>query len=199
MMRLSEYPKKWLTLAIEASGHLRDVEKKTVVEKLIQLKRDAGIRAGRAYDPTNGDWLTNAVAQQGTKPFHAIVASQNPDGHAFILVADELSDADPLIVAPRDVRVVREAPALAKEMALLLENARVVVFVDAYYDPFKARYQSTLGECLKIVKSANRSANCDIHCLEEHSAFATAIERSAKAKFGKVISRGNDGHNLSLA
>ncbi len=25
-------------------------------------------------------------------------------GHAFILVADEVSDADPLIVAPRDVQ-----------------------------------------------------------------------------------------------
>jgi hypothetical protein len=28
---LSEYPKKWLPLAIEAAGHLLDVEKKTVV------------------------------------------------------------------------------------------------------------------------------------------------------------------------
>jgi hypothetical protein len=187
---LSEYPKKWLRLAIEAAAPLPDVEKKTVVEKLIQLKRNAGIHSGRGYDPAGGDWLTNAVAQQALKPFHAILASQNPDGHTFVLTTDKVDESDALMVAPRDVEVIREAPSLASEMALMLENARIVVFVDAYYDPFDARYQSTLRECLKLVKSANRCTNCDIHCLEERSASTTAIERSARAKFGKVIPAG---------
>jgi len=58
------------------------------------------------------------VAQQANKPFHAIVATQNPDGRAFVLVASEVSDEDPLIAAPRDVQVIMEAPTLAAKMAL---------------------------------------------------------------------------------
>lgn len=168
-----------------------DVEKKTITEKLIQLKRDAGIHSGRAYNPTLGDWLTNAVSQQPIKPFHAILASQNPDGHPFILAAEEVSDANPLIVAPRDVQVPMEAPALAAEMALMLENARVVLFVDPYYDPFNAQYQNTLRECLRLVRSENHCTGCEIHHLDcSDSPSAEAIEREARAKFGTVIPPG---------
>jgi hypothetical protein len=195
---LSEYPSKWLPLAIEAARHLPDLEKKTVVEKLIQLKRDAGIRSGRAFDPSNGDWLANAIEQQAIKPFHAILASRNPDGKVFVLVANEVSDADPLIVAPRDIRVVREARALAKEMALMLENARVVVFVDGYYDPFDARYQSTLAECLKLVKSANRCTNCD-SLSGRTVCFRDDNRTKRESKVWQGNSRRNDGHNLPLA
>jgi hypothetical protein len=78
-------PKKWLRLAIDAAAPLPDYEKKTVVERLVQLKREASIHSGRAYDPTRGGWLTNAVSQQAIAPFHAILASQNPDKHPFIL------------------------------------------------------------------------------------------------------------------
>ena len=94
------------------------------------------------------------------------MASQNPDGHEFVLVANEVSDRDPLIVAPRDVQVVMEAPALAAEMALMLENAGVVLFVDGYYDPFNVQYQNTLRECLRVMKTANRCTDCEIHQLD---------------------------------
>ena len=185
---LSEYPKKWLPLAIEAAGHLRDVEKKTVVEKLIELKRVAGIRSGRIYDPEIGDWLTNAIAQRTVKSFHAIVASQNLHSHPSVLVADKVTDADPLMVAPRDVEVIMEAHALAAEMAMMIENARVVLFVDRFYDPFNAQYQNTLRECLSLMKSANHCNGCEIHHWDlPDSAPADAIEREARTKFGGVI------------
>jgi hypothetical protein len=107
------------------------------------------------------------------------------------LVANNVSDADPLMMAPRDVQVIMEAPALAKEMALMLENARVVAFVDAYYDPFNSQYQNTLRECLRLVKSGNRCTGCEIHHSDlSDSPPAEAIEREARAKFGRVIPLG---------
>jgi hypothetical protein len=174
-----------------AAAPLRDYEKKRVIERIAQLKRDAGIHSGRAYDPGRGDWLTNAVAQQAIKPFRAILASANPGKYPFILTTDEVSEADALMAAPRDIQVVREAPALAAEMALMLENARVVVFVDRFYDPFDARYQSTLRECLNLVKSGNHCTGCEIHH-EDHqrSPSAEAIECEARAKFSTVIPSG---------
>jgi hypothetical protein len=78
------YPKKWLPMAIDATAHLLDMEKKRVVEMLVTLKRRASMRSGRSYDPALSDWLRNAVAQQAIEPFHAILASANPDARDFI-------------------------------------------------------------------------------------------------------------------
>ena len=187
---LSEYPKKWARLAIEATAPLPDYEKKRVIARIAQLKRDAGVHSGRAYDPASGDWLANAVAQQAINPFRAILASTNPGRCPFVLTTDEVHETDALMVAPRDIEVIREAPALATTMALLLENASYVLFVDGWYSPLNPKYQSTLCECLKLVKAANHSTICEIHCREERCAPAEMIERNARAQFGRVIPPG---------
>jgi hypothetical protein len=76
-------------------------------------------------------------------------------------------------------------------MALLLETAKSVLFVDAYYDPFNAKYQSTLRECLKLVHLANPQARCEIHHKDHQKCPpAEAIEREAKLKFRTVIPQG---------
>jgi hypothetical protein len=188
---LALYPNGWLGLAIEAAARLPDVEKKTVIERLIELKRNASVRSGRAYDSVHRDWLSNAVAQQAIEPFRAILAAENPDAHAFILTTEEITEAHPLIAAPHDFEVIREAPVLAAAMALLLKSANTVLFVDAYYDPFNARYQSTLRECLKLIHATHPHAVCEIHHLDQpRCPPANAIERDAKAKFAAVIPKG---------
>jgi hypothetical protein len=116
---LSLYPAKWLPLSIDAASGLRDVEKKTVVERLLSLKRNASIRSGRSYDPTVKDWLGNAVAQQAIIPFHAILARQNPEARDFVLTTDDISETHPMMVAPHDVQVERDAPTLASRTAWL--------------------------------------------------------------------------------
>jgi hypothetical protein len=188
---LSLYPKKWLTLAIEAAEGLPDVEKKTVTERLIKLKRDASIKSGRNYDPALNDWLRNAILQQTVAPFRAIVASSNPSAHAFVLKADEIEEASPLMAAPHDFEVKRVAKDIAAAMSLFLASANTILFVDAYYDPFNAKYQNTMRECLKIVHAENQQAVCEVHHLDHaRCPPAAAIEREARNKFGGVIPDG---------
>src|SRR5579863_8659087 len=86
---LSLFPKKWLALAIEATSHLPDTEKKRVVEKLKELKDQSSVRSGRNYDPEIGTWLQNALAQQASDPFHAIIANTNPTSHPSVVVIGE--------------------------------------------------------------------------------------------------------------
>jgi hypothetical protein len=145
---LSLFPKKWLALAIEATSHLPDTEKKKVVEKLTQLKHQSSVRSGRNYDPEIGTWLQNALAQQAANPFHAIITSSNPTSHPSVVVIGELDEANPLIRVSHDASVVREARALAAAMKLLLQSAEKVLFVDPFYDPFNRKYPDTLRACL---------------------------------------------------
>jgi hypothetical protein len=119
------------------------------------------------------------------------VASENPNAAPFILTPGEISEDHRLIAAPHDFEVDRDAPALAAAMALLLKSANTVLFVDAFYDPFNARYQKTLRECFKLLHTANRRAVCEIHHLDlPKSPPADAIEREARAKFSAVIPTG---------
>lgn len=193
---LSLFPKKWLPLAIEATTHLPVIEKARVIEKLTKLKRAASIRSGRSYDPAIGTWLSNALAQQADDPFHAIIANENPTAHPSILLVGELDEDNPLIGVPPDAAVIREASALMAAMKLLLRSAEKVLFVDAYYDPFNAKYQDTLRACLRAVHDGNPTAICEIHHLDSGKCPPfDAIEREAKAKFVGVIP---DGMALSI-
>jgi hypothetical protein len=66
-----------------------------------------------------------------------------------------------------------------------------VFLVDAYYDPFNARYQDTLRGCLKEIHKGNPNAVVQIHHLDQgRCPPVDAIEREAKAKFGTVIPQG---------
>jgi hypothetical protein len=59
------------------------------------------------------------------------------------------------------------------------------------YDPFNARYQNAIRECLKVVHAANPHAICEIHHLDlPRSPPIDAIECEARAKFGNVIPQG---------
>ena len=188
---LALYPKKWLPLAIEAADDLPDLQKKTVVEKLIRLKRDCSIRSGRAYDPELDNWLANAIAQQSVDPFHAIIAVDNAEGNEFVLPTNDLDESHPLFVAPHDSQVQRDVGSLVTAMSLLLRTATSLKFVDAYYDPFNTKYQTTLRACLELVNTGNPNAVCEIHHLDHNRCPPTdAIEREAHVKFRNIIPDG---------
>lgn len=188
---LSLFPKKWLPLAIEAANHLPDIEKARVIERLAKLKREASIRSGRNYDPAIGTWLQNALAQHAIDPFHAIIAAANPTADVSVVLANDVTDALPLMEVRQDAAIAREPSTLVSAMKLLLQSADTVLFVDTYYDPFNAKYQATLAACLSAVHQANPGATFEIHHLEhKRSPPLDAIEREAKKKFSKVIPNG---------
>ena len=141
---LSLYPSQWLPLAIKEADGLSDTDKKKVTEKLLQLKKNCSIRSNRDYGPDLPEWIDNAIAQQAIDPFHAIIAMENPGDENFILQANDIDDIHPLFSVPHECRIQREAKPLAETMSVILKAARHVLFVDAYYDPFKKEYQNTL-------------------------------------------------------
>jgi hypothetical protein len=134
------------------------------VSRLQKAKADALISSGRAYDPSAGDWLDNALIQHAVDPFHAIIVSENRGTRDFILVADEVDEAQPLMVAPNIWEVPRVAASLAAAMAPFLRSSKDILFVDPYFNIQDPRYKETLKASLAIV-AANRAdgMRCEIH------------------------------------
>lgn len=188
---LSQFPKIWLSMAIDAAAHLPPVEKQRVIEKLRRLREHASVRRGRAFDPTGGTWVDNALTQHANMPFRAIVAATDVAGHAEVVMPDDVSETHPLFTVMRNAKIPREAAAITTALAPLLACARRVLLVDKYYDPFRAKYQQTLRELLAVAHAGGPAIEFEVHyCEHVHCPDAVAIEREAATKFVGVIPAG---------
>lgn len=183
---LSQYPKQWLPRAIDAAAHLPPIEKQRVIEKLRRLKESASIRSGRAFDPSSGNWLDNALKQHAIAPFRAILCGDGASGPPELVNLDEVSETHPLFEVARSTRIPRDAVSITTAVAPLISCARRALLIDKYYDPFNAKYQRTIREILKI---AHRSGvEFEIHyCEHGRCPEASSIEREAHVKFAGVI------------
>lgn len=188
---IAQFPREWFEEVLREAALVRPADKLRMIEKLNEARRTKVIKSSRAYNRAAGDWLFNALQQHAISPFHAIIATQNPNASQDVLLVQDLDELHPLMAVPQDFEVNRDALSLAGAMALMLRSAGVALFVDAYYDPFNGRYQNTLRECLKILHAANPRAICEIHHLDSpRCPPIEAIEREARAKFNAVIPLG---------
>jgi hypothetical protein len=146
---VSRYPKPWKRLVWQAFQSSDDLERTRMVELLQRLSERMVHRRGYQWDPGRA-WSENARAEHVRAPFHAIVvARENPDGHARVLVAAELNDATPLWAVPRGVPIARRAADMAAAVAAMLRIAEIVVFVDPYFGPDRSRHRRTLEAFLR--------------------------------------------------
>jgi hypothetical protein len=178
---ISQFPKAWFKEVYIASEAMKPVERKRLEESLNWAKRSKVIRSGRQYDQALGGWLPNAIAQQATSPFHAIIAEQNPHGHPKVLIVDDVDDNHPLMAAPHTWDVDRVGVAIAGAMRPLLTSATTVLFVDRFFDISKAKYQETLKACLDVIHaSGGACVRCEIHfCDHDNRPPPEFIEREA--------------------
>jgi hypothetical protein len=178
---ISQFPKAWFKEVYIASEAMKPVERKRLEESLNRAKRSKVIRSGRQYDQALGGWLPNAIAQQATSPFHAIIAEQNPHGHPKVLIVDDVDDNHPLMAAPHTWDVDRVGVAIAGAMRPLLTSATTVLFVDRFFDISKAKYQETLKACLDVIHaSGGACVRCEIHfCDHDNRPPPEFIEREA--------------------
>lgn len=196
---ISRFPKKWEREVIEAAQQsgIGDVRLKSLVSRLQHVKTTALIPSGRDYDPSAGDWLDNALRQQTVQPFHAIIALENRGNRAFILVADDVDETSPLMVAPSNWEVSRVGTDLAAAMAPLLRSSRDVLFIDRYFNLEDARYRETLKASLAIVAAGGiDGARCEIHYGEhDRRPPSRIVEKNAGRWLAGVIP---DGMSIKL-
>lgn len=182
---ISNFPSKWVRELIQACDGLPDVEKKRIVEKLSHpdFKRTRLISGARLYDPAK-EWLINAEEQHDKKPFHAIISRTNPRVHGAVLVASTIDEHTPLMNVPREDKFVRSAAILSKQLRLLLENSREILFVDAHFDPRRPKWRNPLAEWLRVaVKNGNTLARCEYHLANDETKLSAHLFRQACEKW----------------
>jgi hypothetical protein len=188
---ISRFPKKWEREVYDSAAQMKPVERARLEIALKEAKRTKVVRSGRAYDPAIGSWLQNAITQHVAVPFHAIIAENNPTDHPQVVTVDEIDEQHALIAVKQDSPVSREAEPIAAALDWFLRAGARILFVDPYFDPYNARYKSTLSACLACVKADNPGAACEIHFRYHHNKPTTfELERDALALFYGVIPAG---------
>ena len=184
---LSLYPKKWLEMAINATEHLPPLKKKQVIAKLRRLKELGAVRSRRSYDPKIDTWIANALAQQASKPFHAIVAEDNVLDCPEVVVPDDVSDEHHLFQVEQTKVVAREAVAIGTALAPLLSFSNRALLVDKFYNPFESGYQDTLRELLhRAASTRSDPIDLEVHYCE-HKKHAGTAEIASKAKAAEIF------------
>jgi len=142
---ISRFPKYWSRLVIEACTE-SGVRRTRFVERLKNIDAKM-LRSGRSYEPTM-TWLENAERQHAGQPFHAIIATQNPNGIPEIIISDDLDENTPLWKVRREIRIARRARDLATQIAPIIRCSKEILLVDQNFLPTRDRYQKSIKSIL---------------------------------------------------
>lgn len=157
-----------------------------------KIRRDTHkfLVTGRNYNGTT-DWLTNAKAQMATRPFHAIIATQNPGAVSEVLVAGEFAKDDaPFKVKPQD-NIPRRAAELAQCASLLVCHSDEIQFVDPYFDPSEPRWRNTFKSIVSMrCASAGKLKVLEVHRAKPDPFIAGVQESNFTNRLADIVPSG---------
>jgi len=156
---ISQYPKKWKKMVYEACAGCRDVERSRIEQRLADID-DRLLRTTTIFDVAQ-PWLANAETNR--KAFRAVISTANPARHDNVIIADDISDSDPLWYVEREKPVLRTAQELANCAGRLLEHAREVLFIDPHFNPEMSRYRNTLKAFLEKIPEPGKLKRIEYH------------------------------------
>lgn len=173
---LAKYPKAWKRMVYEGLN-CPEIEKARIIERLRSLdERTFGPRKDAPYNSAR-DWLSNAEAEHGRAPFHAIIAARGTESRHVISAAD---------VDERDERwnvwsgrtVPRDPASLARAVALLLRASKRVVLIDPY---FRADQSDKTDPLVELCRSLSDSASIEIHFSDHKVSYSFSMDAARRA------------------
>lgn len=188
---ISRLPGKWEKKVIQAAKEagVPDIRMASIIERLRNAKL-AMVDLGRPYDSEKA-WIENALTEHQRSPFRAIIAQKKSGGNVHVLAVADVDEQQPLMAVAQDCAVSREAESIAGALSGFLRASTRILFVDPFFDPYNARYKTTLRACLAVVKADNPSAACEIHYrYHNNKPTNTELEREAASLFNEVIPEG---------
>lgn len=140
---IAAYPKKWVSQVWQAFQNSPNGQNQNAERKLDALLRDLtqNMVKRRNTFPEITVWLDRAEAEHAERPFHAMLARENPRGSSHVVPAERLiAEGHPRWVVPDNPPVTRSAVELVAAVAPMLRACRHIVFIDPYFDPVKQRF-----------------------------------------------------------
>lgn len=148
---ISEYPKKWRRMVYDAAEGFTEIQRK-ILEEWMADKASFLVPSGRAYtQPDN--WLKSAEIAHAEKPFHAVLARENPRSHPVVISAEQpVTEKHPLFHCPRECAMPKTVTGYVAVSRSLLQYSRLVIFIDPYFKAVK-EWGEPLGAMLACLPS----------------------------------------------
>ncbi len=163
---ISRYPKRWERMVLDALS-CPPVERARIEEALRRGKNRLLSRHHEWQESLS--WLANAEAEHALRPFHGIIAADNPNNRPFILRESDLDETQPppLWAVARSRVVKRTAAEMVEVLQVLLRMAKTVLFVDPNFGPRSRNFRVVLEGCL--VAMLDQHKKCQAHRIEYHT------------------------------
>ena len=193
---VSRYPKKWRKLVWDTfnttSGNTASPVARARMTKLLkQLAKPEVKRLERVWDEAQ-DWLINAESEYERRPFHAILARDNPRAYANVIrEADILSDTAADWDAPHTRVVKRTAEEMAACVAPMLRCATKILFVDPHFRATEERFRKPLSAFLRVVDARASEITLELHTADRDNAPSwEEFQKECKGKLPSIIPQG---------
>lgn len=173
---LAEYPRRWKRMIYDGL-RCPDVEKKRIAVRLEKLdKRVLSPRAGATYDGAR-PWLENAVAENGRRPFHAILAN-GVAAAPNVIDGTTIDDTHPLWKVENGRFVSRDPAAFVAALELLLAASTRVLIIDPY---FRADQDAKTRPLAAFCGEVAGKAAIEVHFSDEHYGYTACMALAARA------------------
>ena len=165
---VARYPKKWAKLVWDAfeadfGQTASPVDRNRMGKLLKQIIKPVVRRPDCIWDIAR-DWLTNAESEHARKPFHAILARNNPRSNVNIMRESEiLEDMAEGWDTPGTTIVPRNAEEMAKSVAPMLRCATKILFVDPNFRANRERFRRPLTAFLQNVDTQTSRITIELH------------------------------------
>ena len=124
------------------SNDVGEIERKKIEDRLSVID-DKIMKMNREYDG-NLDWLQNAERSHTVMPFHAIVASINPNHNDSVLLSEDVDDQNDLWQCDTEIPVPKNPVSLAIVVQNLFQISHSILFIDPHFGPESGRFRITL-------------------------------------------------------
>lgn len=193
---VSRYPKKWTKLVWDAfetdfGKTASPVDRSRMGKLLKQITKPVVKRPGCLWDATH-DWLTNSESEHTRKPFHVILARNNPRHHISVVRESEvLEDTSESWDAPSTVTVPRNAEEMANCVAPMLRCATKILFVDPNFRANRERFRNPLAAFLQHVDTQTSKTTIELHTEDRNDTLSwTEFRKECEDKLPSVIPEG---------
>ena len=186
---VTQYPKKWRKQVWEAfyanfGQSTGEDDKERITELLIQLTMPEVLHSNTKFKK-KCTWLENAEQENKRRPFHAILAQNNPRNNSQVVLGKDVllgMDPPPLWNVPHEIPIQRTAASMAKHLEPMLRCATRILFIDPHFRPSEQRFLNPLEQFLKMICDGSRDVKLEYHTMHDDSkpawnAFLEAVSK----------------------
>ena len=186
---IARYPKSWKKLVHQAIAEKDPVKRQSLVEKLRRLDAKLLSLSRSPYD-ASFEWVQNAVNQNATFPFKAIIVSENEADIPDVLLADEVDEETPQFKVEAGLAVPRVAYEMAKAVSTLLRASRTLKFIDPFFSPNIPKYKNTLQRFLEEAAKGAQLVDVEYHLTNHRNSTHAFFQQECQSHLPKIIPTG---------